>query len=90
MKPARNDPARVSFLLSDGAIVSGVVHGNGGVIANCGDARRRILTAQRRARAGRETMLYEPLPGHVRVYPKYSASSDGEAVDVDLLTSEMS
>ncbi len=73
---------RFKLVLDDGTYVTGPVHGCGGVLdASSGP---RLDTAIARARKGLPTNLYEPKPGHARVYPNYSADGNGEPLDVDL------
>ncbi len=65
----------------NGKSVVGVVQGNGGVLAGIHGLKRLHASADH----GRILGLYEPLPGHVRVFPSYSAEGNGPHVDVDLL-----
>lgn len=74
---------RFKLQLADGLVVEGTVHGSGGVIEGR-HARYRLVKAIRLANADRPTGLYEPEPGHVRVYPDYNASGSGTPIDVDL------
>lgn len=62
-----------------GSIV-GVVQGAGGPVQYIDHLRKAIRQANR----GRDTHLYEPAPGHVVVYPDYSAKSNGPSVAVNL------
>lgn len=75
--------ARFEFTLPTGASIVGPVRGAGGFISS----EKRLLAAERCARAGHPTGLYEPKRGHVAVYPDYSAKSDGDPEIVSLTTS---
>ncbi len=44
-----------------------------------------IQKDQRRARAGKPLFCHEPTPGHVAIYPYYSAQADGPAVRVPIV-----
>lgn len=74
---------RFEFLLADGRVVTGVVHGCGGVLSRPGDLERLQLSIER-AKEGDPLAVYEPRPGHVRVYPHYSAYHQGDHIDVGL------
>lgn len=76
--------ARFEFQLATGASVVGPVRGAGGFIST----EARLLAAERNARSGRPTGLYEPRPGCVAVYPRYSAAGDGEPEIVSLTETE--
>jgi hypothetical protein len=80
-----DNAARWAFRLADGSIVVGPVQGCGGVL-RWNEGRDRLQLDTERARAGEELSVYEPKPGHVRVYPDYSAAGNGDPVDVDLRT----
>jgi hypothetical protein len=72
--------ARFSFTLPDGSTVVGPVRGAGGFVSS----ELRMLAAERCARIGRPTGIYEPRPGFVAVYPDFSARDDGAPVFVKL------
>lgn len=74
--------SRWTFQIVDGSTVTGPVHGAGGLVGEAG--LYRLQVAVRRAKAGLPLALYEPSPGHVRVYPDYSSAGDREPVDIDL------
>lgn len=78
--------ARFEITLADGRVVVGPVHGAGGVLNGDAGNLRRIEVAIERATRGdtRRRSLYEPRPGHARVYPDYCAASNGDPVDVNL------
>lgn len=76
---------RWAFRLADGSVIVGPVQGSGGVIDFEG-GRYRLLRAIDRAREGRDLGIYEPAPGHVRVFPRYTPMGNGEPVDIDLRT----
>lgn len=67
--------------------VEGRVQGNGGVLG--GDtprARFAGLQALRLAASGAYPFGgYEPKPGHVRVYPNFTAEGNGAHVDVQIV-----
>ncbi len=71
---------RFRFTLADGTKVMGPVQGASGVVGSI----ERMRQAVRRAKAGHDTGLYEPKPGHVDVFPMYSAHSNGPRVAVNL------
>lgn len=62
------------------------MQGSGGLL---GQSRKRVLglmdTLQRRAQESAPLGVYEPIPGHVRVYPDYSYAGHGDGVDVSLI-----
>lgn len=87
-------PVRFAIRPAGGRQVIGVVHGNGGVLgsdpAHAAEDLRRLRVAVTRATLGDPLVgLFEPKPGHVRVYPSYSALGDGPAVDVSLVDAEV-
>ena len=71
---------RFRFTLANGRTVAGPVQGAGGVVSDL----ERMKRAIRLAKEGRDTGLYEPHPGHVVVFPEFSAEGDGPRVAVDL------
>lgn len=74
------------FTTSAGAVVVGPVHGSGGMLASQyrhGALERMEITRQR-ALLRQSLSIYEPEPGHVCVYPKFSHRGNGPAVHVDL------
>src|SRR6185503_3454878 len=71
------------FELADGRRVTGPVQGCGGTISAVGGVQRLTVEVTH-ARTGRRLGVYEPSPGHVRVFPNYSAAGNGDPVDVDL------
>ena len=73
----------VQFKLADGSFVAGAVHGSGGLVAGP-QGHDRIERAIRQANKGRDTGLYEPKPGHARVYRDASALSADNPIDIDL------
>lgn len=75
--------------LATGELVTGPVHGSGGVVGHGQGNADRIRRAIRRANKGESTGLYEPQPGHARMYPAYSANDSGEPRDVDLRGAEL-
>jgi hypothetical protein len=77
--------ARWTFRLADGRTVTGPVQGSGGFVAERG-GRERLLGAMRRARAGQPLAIYEPAPGHVRIFPAFTVGADGAPLDLDLRT----
>ena len=72
--------ARFRLTLANGRTVTGPVQGAGGVVSDL----ERMKRAIRLAKEGRDTGLYEPRPGHVDVFPEFSAQGDGPRVAVDL------
>lgn len=54
--------------LATGEFVTGAVHGSGGQIARGAHNTDRLRRAIRLAEAGRDTGIYQPKPGHARVY----------------------
>lgn len=70
--------------LADGSLITGVIHGSGGVVGEGLHNIERIHREIRRATEGHRLGIFEPKPGHARVYPHYSAVDAGESVDVDL------
>lgn len=78
-----NDPAVVTIRLASGELVEGVsIHGCGGAIARQ-HGRARIEGIIARATEGKPLGVYEPLPGHVRVY-RQTAREDLDDRIVDL------
>lgn len=71
--------------LATGEVLAGVdVHGSGGALREATDGARRLRKAIERATAGRPMVgIYEPRPGHVRVYRESAAGFADERV-VDL------
>lgn len=71
---------------ADGGFVSGCVQGAGGILASGfgggSTPLERLQTDARRAAQGLRLSVYEPAPGHVRVYPEYSAAGNGPHVDI--------
>jgi hypothetical protein len=71
----------------DGQTVAGRVQGNGGMLG--GDSSRKALgglNELRQAASGEYPFGgYEPKPGHVRVYPEFSANGNGPSVDVPIV-----
>lgn len=59
--------------------VTGRVHGNGGMLSG-EDGLRKLHFFATTGRFGG----YQPSPGHVRVYPQWSAAGDGLGVDVPI------
>lgn len=80
---------RFRLELADGRVVTGAVHGSGGLIAGPAGITRLTLAVDR-AERGRRLDLYEPRPGGVRVYPDYGAAGSGEPVDVPLAGARVS
>ncbi len=74
---------RWAVRLADGRVVVGPVQGSGGVIGLAA-GRERLELAIKRAELGRPTGIYEPIPGHARMFPSYSAFGNGDHVDADL------
>lgn len=68
------------FVLEDGRELVGPVLGAGGFVTE----QARLERAARLAAKGRPTGLHEPRPGHVAVFPEYSADGNGEPVAVAL------
>ena len=61
-------------------VVEGPVQGAGGFVSRLAD-----LEAQRALNAlGRPLTIYEPDPGHVEVFPEYTAESNGPGVRVHI------
>lgn len=77
-----------SFRLADGRTVTGPVIGSGGFVEARG-GRRRLTVAIERARAGAPLSIFEPEPGHVRIFPGFSAAGDGAPLDIDLRAAEL-
>lgn len=80
---AAQETPRFRFVLGDRAstTVEGVVQGSGGFVREL----VVLLAVWDRARAGRPLeRVYEPLPGHVKVYPLFRAAENGSAAYVDL------
>lgn len=78
-----NETTYYTITLADGLeTVTGPVHGSGGVLGS------RDLPRLRReihlANEGRALGIFEPLPGHCRVWTRYSAEGTGPGTDVDL------
>jgi hypothetical protein len=73
---------RFMLSLRTGEQITGAIHGSGGLVAS--NDCRRIAKAIERAHEGRNTGLYEPQPGFVRVYTKATALEASEHIDVDL------
>lgn len=71
---------RFTFTLADSAQITSVVQGCGGLLRDAD----RLAVQVRRARAGDALGIYEPLPGHVRLYPHYDARGNGAPIDLDL------
>jgi hypothetical protein len=71
-------PPRFRFIRRDGSVITGVVHGSGGALSGR-DALHRLEVLRRKHLLGRL-----PRPAQLRVYPEYSAASDGPVVLVDL------
>lgn len=74
---------RFEAMVSDGSTVVGTIQGWGGRLER--DAMRRLAIAQRRAAEGRPTLLFEPEPGCVAMYPHETAQSQGESVVVPVV-----
>jgi hypothetical protein len=70
---------RFRFYFAD-RYVEGPVRGCGGFVT----ALSQLHAAQDRALAGDAMFLYEPMIGHVAVYPGFDYKGDGEPVYVDL------
>lgn len=83
------DARRYTIRLATGALVTGPVQGSGGVIGSGEHNLARLQTQTRRANAGEPLGIYEPRPGHVVMYPHYSAHDTGEPVEVDLRGAEV-
>lgn len=82
-----SDAIRFAIQTADGRRFVGPVHGAGGVLGG----RPHHALARLRADAERATndpghrlSVYEPAPGHCRIYPDYSAAGNGEPADVPL------
>ena len=69
---------RITF--PDGSGVVGAVHGAGGLLDGM-PGLKRLWAAARGARHG----CYEPKPGHVLVYPDFSAASNGPEYHTEIL-----
>ena len=67
-------------LTGAGFDVTGPVQGNGGPVQRLG----QLQAAQRCALEGSPTGLYEPRPGHVCVYPDFTATDNGREFHVPL------
>jgi hypothetical protein len=76
-------------------LAQGPIQGNGGMLGFAAahrpakerdaDALETLLAVQRvYQRKGSQSRLYEPEPGHVAVYPRFSATDDGAPVAVPL------
>ena len=88
---------RFRVTMPNGRIIVGPIHGSGGMSgsgalhAGLSFAQKHALAAirqaQRLARRGRRTHVYEPEPGCVAVYPDYCAAKNGHAAPVPLLES---
>jgi len=77
--------------LADGRTVSGAIHGSGGIVAGASRVAR-VERAIRQANKGRDTGLYEPNPGHARLYRMYSNISRdvaGNEIEIDLRGAEV-
>lgn len=70
--------------LATGERVTGAIQGCGGLIGtgfhNADRIRGMIINATR----GRPTHVFEPTPGHCRMYPNATTRDAGDHVDVDL------
>lgn len=87
---------RFACYAPDGSLLAqGPIRGAGGMLGFAAahrpaperdkDALETLLAVQRvYERKGHQSRLYEPQPGHVAVYPDFSAISDGEPVAVPL------
>lgn len=80
--------------LADGKVHVGPIMGNGGMIGSSTLhvgrelAERQALyvlrLCQDRVADGRGLPVFEPKPGHVAIYPHFSASTDGERIYIPL------
>jgi hypothetical protein len=69
-----------------GFTVVGPVQGSGGLVGGQSEKERAGgLAKLRHAANGGAFYGYQPTPGHVRVYPWYSARGNGPIVDVCIL-----
>jgi hypothetical protein len=71
-------PRFVFAWFHNGRPIVGPVRGCGGMVASL----ERLQAARRLAIQGRPHGLYEPILGHVAVFPDYSSEGDGEPVFV--------
>jgi hypothetical protein len=74
---------KFTLKLADGSVVTGAIHGSGGIIRGERGAER-IRKSIKLADDGRDLGVYEPRPGHVRMYLNYTAAESGGPIDVDL------
>ena len=75
---------RYVITTADGRTFSGMVHGSGGIVGDGPRCLDRLRTDARRAAEGKRLSIYEPKPGHARVYQNYTAEGSGNEVDVPL------
>lgn len=74
---------RYTIRQADGLLLHGPIHGCGGLVEGRHGADRIELEIVR-ATEGDDLGIYEPRPGHARMWPNYSAAGNGEPVDTDL------
>lgn len=77
-------PTRFIITTPEGMSVAGVVHGSGGVVTHAQDVHRLRADA-RKAAQGKRLSIYEPKPGHARVFTDYSFKESGPYVDISLI-----
>lgn len=69
--------------LADGRVVTGPIHGSGGLIGGGIQNWDRVQRQIARATEGDGLGVYEPKPGHARMYLNYDRDG-GDPIDVDL------
>jgi hypothetical protein len=78
---------RYTLRLADGSIVTGSIHGAGGLVGGGENNAQRIRSQIDRASKGWPLGIYEPAPGHCSMY------DDGDSFDnwrrVDLRGAEL-
>ncbi len=85
---------RIKATLATGETITGPIMGNGGMVGSgalCHGAKsagrqalRSLRVAQSRAADGLHLPIFEPSPGHVAIYPDFSAATDGERIEIPL------
>ena len=86
---------RIKAELATGLTIVGPIMGNGGMVGSGAlchgaesasrQAMRSLRAAQDRAADGLHLPIFEPKPGHVAIYPDYSAATDGDRIEIPLV-----
>ncbi len=77
-----SDAYRFLLKLADGRYVAGPIQGSGGVLTR--QCLPWLLESIDRAQQGEPLGMYEPQPGHVCMFPDYSAEGQGVRLIADL------